>query len=163
MQHSHPRSTLGRRRHAALRAVALALAGGCLADAACASLGGTLDTVQADQVQLRATRRVANFTGYQVHEMVLASGTTVREYATAAGRVFGVAWQGPVKPDLNRLLGASFPRFVAAAQAPHASHRMLALRADDLVVESRGGMRNFSGRAYLPALLPASVSPGDIL
>ncbi len=138
------------------------LSGIVITPSAFAALGGTLETVQADRAQMRATLRLASHTGYQVHELVLASGTAVREYATAAGQVFGVAWQGPVKPDLSQLLGASFPRLVAAGQLPHAGHRLLTLQAPDLVIESSGGMRNFSGMAYLPALLPATVAPGDI-
>jgi hypothetical protein len=133
-----------------------------LPTAASAALGGTLQSVQADQAHLNATRRMASPTGYDVHELTLASGTVVREYVTASGTVFGVAWQGPVKPDLNQLLGTSFARVVAAGQTPHGGHRRLAIHAPDLVVDSGGRMRNFAGRAYLPGVLPASVSTGDI-
>jgi hypothetical protein len=36
------------------------------------------------------------------------------------------------------------------------------MRDPDLIVESGGRMRNFAGRAYLPNLVPAAVSAGDI-
>jgi len=127
-----------------------------------AALGGTPDTVQADQLQMHATRRVASQTGYEVHELALPSGTVVREFVASSGAVFGVAWQGPFKPDLNQLLGPSFTRLVAEGRRPHGHHRMLGLHAADLVVDSGGRMRGFSGRAYLPALVPASVAVGDI-
>ncbi|MFC5499428.1 DUF2844 domain-containing protein [Caenimonas terrae] len=127
-----------------------------------ASLGGTSDTVQADQASMRATRRVANRTGYAVHEMVLASGTVVREFASPSGVVFGVAWQGPVKPDLSQLLGVHFDRLAAAGQRPHGGHRALRVQEPDLVIESGGRMRAFSGRAYLPDQLPAGVTAGEI-
>jgi hypothetical protein len=127
-----------------------------------AALGGTIDSVHSDELQMHALRSVANRSAYDVHELVLNSGTVVREFVAPSGAVFGVAWQGPFKPDLNQLLGASFPRMVAAGRSPHASHRMLNVHAADLVIDSGGRMRSFAGRAYLPALLPANVSVGDI-
>ena len=127
-----------------------------------AALGGSIDSVDNDAQNLHATRRIAAHTGYVVHELTLASGTVVREFATPSGAVFGVAWQGPLKPDLGQLLGPHFSRMVAAGQSPHGDHRSLRVVAPDLVVESGGKMRTFAGRAYLPALLPATVSAGDI-
>jgi hypothetical protein len=129
---------------------------------AAAALGGTVDTIQSDVQTMHATRRVAAHTGYEVHELTLASGTVVREFVGPAGTIFGVAWQGPIKPDLQRLLGAGFQRFAAAARVPHGDHRSLTIHDSDLIVESGGRMRNFAGRAYLPDLVPASVAVGDI-
>lgn len=134
----------------------------CVGTPVWAALGGGVDSVNHDELSLHATRRVATHTGYAVHELSLNSGTVVREFVTPSGTVFGIAWQGPVKPDLNQLLGEHFPRMVAAGQSPHGDHRSLKLHAPDLVVESGGKMRAFAGRAYLPALLPATVSAGDI-
>lgn len=133
-----------------------------LPQAGWAALGGAPDTVQADASQMHATRRIASHAGYQVHELTLPTGTLVREFVAPSGTVFGVAWQGPFKPDLNQLLGVHFARFVAAGQSPHGGHRRLAVHADDLVIDSGGKMRGFAGRAYLPALVPAAVSTGDI-
>jgi hypothetical protein len=125
-------------------------------------LGGSSDTVQTDEAQMRAARRLASHTGHDVHELVLGSGTVVREFVGPTGVVFAVTWQGPIKPDLNQLLGAYFPRLVAAGQSPHGDHRSLSLQAADLVIESGGRMRGFAGRAYLPALVPAGVDVGEI-
>jgi len=127
-----------------------------------ATLGGTRDTVQADEVQMRATRRIASHTGYEVHALTLDSGTVVKEFVAPSGTVFAVAWQGPFKPDLNKLLGEHFSRLVAAGRQPHGDHRMLSVHAADLVIESGGRMRGFAGRAYLPALMPATASVEDI-
>jgi hypothetical protein len=127
-----------------------------------ATLGGTIDTVHTDATHMRATRRAASQPGYDVHELTLGSGTLVREFVTPAGVVFAVTWQGPIKPDLNQLLGAHFPRLVAAGQVPHGDHRALRLQAPDLVIESSGRMRAFAGRAYLTALVPPGLSIGDL-
>ena len=127
-----------------------------------ATLGGTLAPPQAAAPPLRSTLRAASHAGYQVQETVLASGTVVREFAALDGKVFAVAWQGPFKPDLQQLLGASFPRLVAAGERPHGDHRSLRVNASDLVIESGGRMRASAGRAYLPALVPATVSLAEI-
>jgi len=127
-----------------------------------ASLGGSLDTVEADAAHMKATRRVASRPGYQVHEIVLGSGTVVREFSGPSGTVFGVAWNGPFKPDLSQLLAEFFPRFVTAGKTPHGDHRTLRVNDADLVIDSGGRMRAFAGRAYLPALVPATVSVDDI-
>jgi len=144
------------------RAVVLAGLAACACLPAFAALGGAVDTIQGDVQSMRATRHLASHAGYDVHELTLGSGTVVREFVGPQGTVFGVAWQGPIKPDLERLLGAGFQRFTAAARVPHGGHRWLAVREPDLVVESGGRMRNFTGRAYLPQLLPSSVAVGDI-
>lgn len=129
-----------------------------------AALGGSVATVQADQSHMRATRRVASRAGFEVHELVLGSGTRVREFASPAGTIFAVAWQGPTKPDLRQLLGEHFPRLDAtgAGAGAHRDHRALTLRNPDLVIESGGKMRAFAGRAYLPALMPAGVALEDV-
>lgn len=80
----------------------------------------------------------------------------------ATGTVFAVTWQGPVNPDLNQLFGVRFPRLVAAGQNPHGDHRVLRVTAPDFVIESGGMMRAVAGRAYLPALVPASLAIGDV-
>ena len=106
----------------------------------------------------------------------LASGTLIREYLDANGKVVAIAWQGPTLPDLQLLLGSYFPRYIEAqkrtqlqtqAQVPsakpaEASHRHAQLRDSDVVIESHGHLRAFQGRAYLPALLPAGFSPDQI-
>jgi hypothetical protein len=127
-----------------------------------AALGASADSVQADTLRMQATRHVAVRALYQVHELDLASGTVVREYVAANGAVFGVTWHGPFKPDLNQLLGNYFTRLVAAGQAPHPDHRMLRVADEDIVIESAGRMRAFTGRGYVPSLVPAGVAVSEI-
>ena len=103
---------------------------------------------------------------YTVHANVLDSGTTVSEYTTAAGIVFAVSWQGPVLPDLPTLLGTYFAIFSQAADNNHASRSLgtpLAIENDTLVVRSSGRMRNFSGYAYAPTLIPIGLDIHAVL
>jgi hypothetical protein len=103
---------------------------------------------------------------YTTRSNTLESGTVVSQYATAAGLVFAVAWEGPTLPDLNSLLGSYFPTFREKADASRASRNVgtpFRIDSEGLVVRSSGRMRNFSGYAYAPDLIPAGVNIGDIL
>lgn len=80
-----------------------------------------------------------------------STNVTVKTYVNAAGVVFAVSWQGPVKPDLQALLG---PYFAAYAAHPTISG-MASVRSGDLVVYSTGFMRHFTGYAYLKSQTPA--------
>lgn len=126
-----------------------------------AALGEPATSIRADAVHMHAGRTLASRGAYEVHELTLGSGTTVREYLVD-DVVFAVAWQGPTKPDLNRLLGSHFARLVDAGRQPHADHRVLGVHDADLVVRSVGRMRAFAGVAYLPRSMPAGVLPGDL-
>ena len=76
---------------------------------AVASLGGTVATVETDRAQMKsALVRITRVNAYSVHELLSPTGTTIREYYSPAGIVFGVAWDGEWPPDLRQLLGTYF-------------------------------------------------------
>jgi len=103
---------------------------------------------------------------YTLHEVRLETGTSVREYATPAGRVFAVSWHGPVLPDLSALLGDYFNTFKFETEQARRIGRRGApvnIGRDDLVLRSNGRMRNFIGYAYAPALIPTGVNIKDVL
>jgi hypothetical protein len=127
-----------------------------------AVLGGDVASVQADQAHMKGTLRVANTAAYTVHEIQTPSGTLVREYVSPAGKVFGVAWQGPWLPDLRQLLGPYFEPYTQAAQARRTGHGPLRVELPGAVVHSAGHMRSFVGNAYIPDLLPSGVHAEDI-
>ncbi len=128
-----------------------------------AALGGTADTVQSDQVKMKAATRVTrSATNYTVQEMQLASGTTVREYAAANGVVFGVAWKGPVKPDLQQILGQYFSALSDSTAVKYSNHAQLHVQKNDLVIHSSGHLRAFAGQAYLSSALPQGITASEI-
>jgi hypothetical protein len=133
-----------------------------------ATLGGTptLNAITAGgsaTPALRATAQVApSTTPYTVHESLSADGVTVREYATQANVVFAVSWEGPVRPDMNALLGSYFPNFVAAGKQQTRGTGPLVERNGDLQIESIGHPGYFIGKAYVPRLIPAQVNPADL-
>ncbi len=127
-----------------------------------AVLGEPEETVASDQEHLHGDLRSTLGDRFSVHEITSADGTTVREYASPQGMVFGVSWEGPVVPDLAQLLGSYFPEYKEAGRSPARQRRPLALRTAHLVVELGGHMRAFRGRVYLPAARPEGVSQADV-
>jgi Protein of unknown function (DUF2844) len=136
---------------------------GALATApAWAALGGDVASVQADGVSMKAAVRVTAASTYSIHELPSTSGTSVKEFVGADGKVFALSWQGPFMPDLRQLLGEYFPQYSAAAAATPGSHRSLRVNQPGLVVQSSGRMRAFSGRAWIPGMLPQNFAVADI-
>ena len=127
-----------------------------------AVLGQSVASVASDQQHLRGERRSIAADAFSVEEINSAAGTVVREYVSPAGQVFGLSWRGPVRPDLKLLLGEYFPAFERASLSAAHGRRPLVVRTDELVVETGGHVRDFRGRAYLPAFLPESVSQAAV-
>jgi hypothetical protein len=136
-----------------------------LALPAFASLGGDELSVEADRTQMKATTQVTKADGYSVHEIKVPNGTTIREYVSSEGRVFGVAWNGPFIPNMQQLLGTYFQQYTAGVQAHHEAgpgRRPLHIQQPGFVLVNTGHMRSFYGRAYDPNLLPQGISASTI-
>ncbi len=131
-----------------------------------ASLGGSVRTVEVDRVQMKAAQlRIVQQSAYTLHELQSPTGITVREYYTASGTVFGVAWEGPWPPDMRQLLGSYFGQFQRANEEARKTRRtrgVLVVNDGNLVVRAAGHGRSFSGFAYATGLLPLDVQPGII-
>ncbi len=138
------------------------LVGALWSAVASATLGEPETSLTAETQLDRASIKQSNLGTYRVHEMVLASGTVLREYAGLDGKVFAVTWSGPFIPNLKQSLGGYFAEYAAAAGSPHGNRTHLQVRLDDLVVDSGGHMRAYHGRAYLPQAVPSGVSLGDL-
>ena len=82
---------------------------------------------------------------------------------SADGTVFAVAWEGPVHPDLDTLLGAHAKAYRAAATTGTRTARgPRRIVAGNLVVEFGGHGRSLQGRAYLTDAVPAGASLDDL-
>lgn len=154
-----------------LRAIALAgifLSSLLLPIGASAALGGDVASVVADQQQMKATRAVQANANYSVHVITTPYGTTVREYVSPDGKVFGLAWRGPFLPNLQQLLGNYYEQFVQGVQEAKAAHSRrtrnvpLTVDAPELVLRSGGRIRAYVGHAYAPGLVPPGVATQDI-
>ena len=130
-----------------------------------ASLGGDAASVHADQTHFQSVLRSTVNSGYTVQELKAPTGVVVREYVSSAGKVFAVSWQGPVRPDLQQLLGSYFQTFVQAVHSQK-TNRMrrapLIINQPGFVFEMGGHMRWIVGRAYIPSMVPANVRVEEI-
>jgi len=127
-----------------------------------AELGGTVSTIANDQARMLASRRVEAGPGFSRHVITTPGGVQVTEFVAPSGTVFAVTWQGPVMPDLQQLLGDSFPAYKDALRPGANPRRPVSVQGADLVISSGGHMRAFSGLAYLPQQIPAGVTVQDI-
>ena len=83
----------------------------------------------------------------------------------AAGTVFAVAWDGPWIPDLRQVLGDHFDHYQAAMRARQSARTgrgAVVLNDSGLVVQMSGHPRAFTGRAFVPALMPPGVQPESL-
>jgi hypothetical protein len=129
---------------------------------AVATLGEDVATVENDRIQMKAQVRTTAVAGYTVQVIENPSGTTLREYVSTTGKVFAIAWNGPVLPNFRQALGKYFDDYNSGASSPHVGRRHVTVERTDLVVHSSGRMRAFSGNAYVPSLLPTNFSVADI-
>jgi hypothetical protein len=99
---------------------------------------------------------------YTMRQSTDANGVTIREYVLPGNTVFAVTWDGPLRPDMTKLLGSYFPSFAATAQRTVRGTGPLIDGNDDFRIESAGRLGHFFGIAYLPRQMPAGVQPGDL-
>jgi Protein of unknown function (DUF2844) len=132
-----------------------------VAQSAIAALGGDAATVVADQVHINGKLVVSQTQKYTVHEIQAPSGAVVREFASLAGTVFGVAWSGPTMPDLRQVLGPYFEQYLGATAQRNRRGPVL-VEQPGLVVQSGGHLRAFVGKAYVPGAVPQGVAVDEI-
>jgi hypothetical protein len=148
------------------RIVVLPLSLIALPSTALASLGASVTTIDADRVHVQgALMGIVKSDAYALHEIRSASGTMIREYVDASGTVFAVAWDGPWLPDLRQVLGDHFDRYQSAMrsrQSARTGRGAVVISESGLVVQMSGHPRAFTGRAYLPGLLPPGVQPESL-
>jgi hypothetical protein len=129
-----------------------------------ARLGGTVESIESDRTSFSAVQRsVTSGSGY-TGDVIDTEATVIREYVSAGGIVFAVAWEGARTPDLATLLGSYTAQYnEALANTPRRpGAKQLSVKGDDVVVERSGQMGSLQGRAYAPALIPTGVSIDEI-
>jgi hypothetical protein len=135
-----------------------------LSTPALASLGGNVNSVESERVQMKANIQVLQHDAYEVHEMQLPGGTVVDEYVSPAGKVFAVAWHGQFPPPMQQILGTYFQQYSTALQTQPKmyGHRPLNIHEQGLVVQTAGHMRAYYGRAYILSLLPQGMTVSQL-
>jgi hypothetical protein len=134
----------------------------CLTNVASAELGGSLSSVQSDREYFNGNDQVTHAGAYDIHRITTAAGSNIREYVSPDGKVFAVGWSSAGHPDMRQLLGAYFEQYQRALQNPRKGRGPLAIHDPGLVVELGGHSRAFTGRVYVPELVPQGIDLGDI-
>ena len=84
-----------------------------------ATLGESVDSIASDRKALSSVRGITTISpGYTVHE-VRSETTSIREYVSPSGIVFGIAWNGLTHPDLMPLLGSYHHEYRKALGQTH--------------------------------------------
>ena len=129
---------------------------------ASATLGQSEASVTSDELQMKSEHRVQTLQNYKIHELTTADGaSTVREYVSQQGSVFGVTWHGRSTPDMNQLLGAYVNNLQTATadQTKIQPRRGISVKTKDFVYSNFCRLRMCSGSAYVPSLIPSNLSP----
>ena len=130
-----------------------------------AALGQTGASVERDRAAMGVQGHSRPGKGYSIETFTVA-GMTIKEYVSSDGIVFAVAWRGTGAPDLSLLLGSYFEEYrdglTALQNRKPRIRRPMVLKTAHLVVERVGHARSMWGRAFIPDLLPATISPEDI-
>jgi Protein of unknown function (DUF2844) len=140
--------------------MAIALVG--FSGPAYAVLGGKAASIATDQSQMNAKLKVTSNGRFQVHELQAGEGNVVREFVSPDGNVFGVTWTGQSMPQYSQLLGSYADRITKAAQSRRNHRAPLVIDEPGFVFSAFGHIRFYSGRAYIPSMVPAGVLPEEI-
>ena len=150
-------------------ALILALVLSALIAPSWAALGDNAASVLNDQTRMKGTLHSVDNDSYVMHEITMSSGSKVREYVSPAGAVFGVAWEGQFKPDLQQLLGPYYQQAQQAAAAQRSGDQQPRIYRGPVVIETpglvfyeSGHARSFHGQAYIPQLVPQGVQASEI-
>ena len=86
------------------------------AEHAWAALGGSADSILLDRKAMSAVRSASTERRVYTIEEIVSESTTVREFISSSGMVFGIAWNGLTHPDLTVLLGSYAREYEEALQ-----------------------------------------------
>ena len=127
-----------------------------------ATLGEDADSVASDQVRLEARLQLARGENHTIHELQVPTGGNIRQFVADSGKVFAVSWSGGWRPNLRKLMGQHYDRYLAAAKERRMGRGPVRIEIPGLVVVMGGHQRAFFGHAYLTDLLPQGFRPEDI-
>jgi hypothetical protein len=124
-----------------------------------ATLGGDVASVAGNHQHLGGVGnvQVLKLAYGERHELMLQSGLVVHEFVSPTGAVYAVTWRGPRTPNLRELLGPYFAQLENRGASPHHGHHQMTMSGFDLEIRSSGHRGSFSGRAWVPSMVPVGV------
>lgn len=125
-----------------------------------ATLGGDVASVAGNRQHLGvvADVHVLKLAYGERHELTLPSGLVVHQFVSPTGAVYAVTWRGPRMPNLRELLGPYFTQIDNRDAFPHNGHHQMTMSGFDLEIRAGGHRGSFSGRAWVPSMVPIGVS-----
>jgi Protein of unknown function (DUF2844) len=130
-----------------------------------AGLGQSVASVAQDRAAMGGQGQSKPGKGYSI-ETITVAGMTIKEYVASDGVVFAITWRGTGAPDLPLLFGSYIDEYREGLTALQSRkpriRRPMVLKTAHLVVERAGHSRYMWGRAFIPTLLPATITPEDI-
>jgi len=136
--------------------------GVCLATPASAVLGQSSATIEQDRQRLEAVQTTQTKKGYTVHALE-SPGASIREYVSAEGIVYGLAWKhhsGLL--DLEALFGPYYSEYSQAVVEQPRPRQHQRITTEHLIVEKGGRMGDVWGRAWVLPLMPQGLSEDHI-
>jgi hypothetical protein len=137
----------------------------CAARPAHAQLGRPVSSVWSDGRVIEPTH-VLDIKGPLVSETTVETpwGVRAREFNGPSGRIFAIAWSTHGLPYIAHLYGRYFAGYLAwiHAHAHKGAGGDLSVRTADMRGHVQGHMGDWSGSAYVPALLPPGVSLSEL-
>jgi hypothetical protein len=124
-----------------------------------AALGGDVASVTSDVQVLRGQHTMVAKTGFTLHQITSSDGSVVNEFVSPAGVVFGVSWQGHFVPNLKQLLGSYATNLQQGQRTEVIPRHAVTIQGDNFMLSSFGHGRSFRGRAVVPGLVPANLTP----
>ena len=137
----------------------------CAARPAHAALGQPVSSVWSDGRVVEPTH-VLSLEGPEVSETTVLTpwGVRAREFDGPSGRIFAIAWSTHGMPYIANLYGSYFAGYLAwiHAHAHKGAGGDLSVRTADMRAHVQGHMGDWSGSAYVPALLPPGVPLSEL-
>ena len=139
-----------------------------------AVLGERVETVHADQMRLQGARRLSTALRYQVHDIRMADGSSVRQFASPGGQVFALVHDaaGCLRagghlliedvPGVGKQYFSGYSEARLASVKGHGFARQSVLTQGALVVHESAHMGMFAGLAYVRHLVPEGVDPNAL-
>jgi len=124
-----------------------------------AALGDNVSSVDVDTQAFGGKHMMTVKVGYNLHQITMQDGSVVNEFVSPAGTVFGVSWQGHFVPNLSQLLGTYMANLQQGQVIRRVPRRSITIQGDNFVFMNVGHARYSRGRAYVPGLVPANLTP----
>ncbi len=127
-----------------------------------ASLGGDASSINGDLDAKSSKVLTTHSAQYSVHELS-KKGLRLHEFLGTDGKIFAIAWQGKVHPDLSIVMGSHFSEFQAALKKLRKNHRRFGMaEVGDLHLEMGGAMGSVHGRVWLSSRIPGGVEKNEL-